>query len=102
MERFLEVELSRKHFTTITIAVDDQDIRFRQLFDENGKLKQRAFPNHFSAPEFMEAVRKAADKIRDWEEDPASDEIESLNPNAKEEALKYVVIDARTGQRYQQ
>jgi hypothetical protein len=88
------VEVSRKEYLNLTIAVDDEDPRFSQLFDKHdGRLLVRG--NWRSLMPVIEEITK--DKYdNEWETDAENMEVEGLKIEPKEEALKYKTFDAMT------
>jgi hypothetical protein len=79
---------------TLTIAVDDEDPKFQGLFDEHGKISP-----FFNWGKLKDAAMQATkDKYdNEWELDNENIEVESLNTQSAQEALKYKTFDAMTG-----
>lgn len=93
-QRFLEVDVSRTVTTTITIAVDDEDERFRALFDADGKLTGRGWHGWHD----LKVVAQSAPKMVSHDLWDIEGEVDVLGMKAvtKEEAMQYEVWDAQT------
>jgi hypothetical protein len=91
-QKFLEVEISRREFMNVTLSVDDEDPRFKDLFTTDGKL---AVQGHWGSlkPAVQEAIKDKYDN--EWEADSEVD-VEGLKIEPREEALKYKTFDAVT------
>lgn len=93
-ERFLEIEISQAVFTTVYLAVDDEDERFKGLFNAEGK------PTWKGLSQIKDEIKVAAAVTTDrsdWERDTGETEVHSLKCVQKAEATIYSVWDARAG-----
>jgi hypothetical protein len=91
-ERFLKIEVTKEMYSEVYVRVDDEDPRFRDLFEENGQLKKRgAILEHENVQTAAEETLN--DHLLDWEMDFNIRQGITLEV-PKEEAVRYKTWDA--------
>lgn len=91
-QRFIELQVSRAIYTDVTIAIDDEDPKYKTLFAEDGSLTFRG------ASLLKEAAAKAADNVAesyDWQKDTTETEIDAYHEVSVEEARQYKIWDTK-------
>jgi hypothetical protein len=95
-QRFLEIEISRHIFTTVNIVVDDEDEKYKDVFNAENKISHKAF--HL----LQDAAHQAADKIvseYDWETDKSETEVDGMKEVPKGEAVLFECWDAKNNRK---
>lgn len=98
-KRFLELDVARIRASTVYLVVDDEDERFRGVFDPaTGKPGLKAFGL------LRESAHQAADQIRDhdWEEVDDKTDIDGIKEIDKKETLFYGAWDACSGEDFRE
>lgn len=97
-QRFLEIQISRYIYTSVTVAIDDEDPKYAGLFDENSKVTNQGWSS------LKNAAHKAADKIvaeDDWETDRSETEIDGYHEVSEAEAKQFSVWDEKNSRKMQ-
>lgn len=101
-QRFLEIEVSRSVYTSVTVAIDDEDPKYAGLFDENNKTNKGWSSSHVGWLSLKDVAHKAADKVvaeYDWETDKSETEIDGFQEVSESEARQFNIWDEKNNQK---